>query len=269
MSTPISAALFWLGPRNAVATRCVQDESNSDSVETIPDSNGQKAIAITFDKEVRAPGSLLTIGLDGDVELKGHKISRNQLQIQLHLKTLEILIRDTSTYRNTRIINTTDPENLYFSTAEDVPRQVVIRHGDPILLSAGGENKELAQFEVIWPLKDTKINNEMQILKQDFVARRRKARFSVTPYETPSFASRYESRVQSPKTSNPWLHRKLKILGAGTFGEVYKTLNMHTGEYFAVKIVRRSPEYASETDWRKAVRKEVKILETLCHVRTF
>ncbi len=201
------------------------------------------------------------------MELKGHKISRIQFQIQLRPRTLEILLRDTSTYKNTKVTSMTDADSLYFSTAEDMPRQVVLRRGDSVLVSAGGENKELAQFEVIWPVKMfVGYDDEIQVLKQDSVARRRKPRFSVTPYETSSFASRYESRVHSPNTSNMWLHRKLKILGAGTFGEAYKTLNMHTGEYFAVKVVRRGSNYASETDWRKAVREEVRILENLCHV---
>lgn len=258
--------LFWLAATNDTARKSIQNEVNRDSVGLLPGLDAVKAFVVAFDMDVRTPGCLLTLGREGDVQLLGSQISRIQCQIQLHPKTQEILIRDTSASKNTKVVDVTRPERLFFSKSEDVPRQVVIRVGNTIRLSMGGDNKDLYQFEVVWPTRDLKMLQAMKASTTEFVARRKKIQNEVTHYTTPLPASRYESRIQTSGSSETWLHRKLKFLGSGTYGNVFQTVNMHTGEYFAVKVMRRTQPSSTDIDWRKSIHEEVRFLETLSYV---
>ena len=82
------------------------------------------------------------VGCDGDAKLQGGLVSRIHVEVLTCPETLEILIRDTSCYKNTRLINTLAPKSLYFGAAPCMPCQVIIRPGDPIPLSSGGETKK-------------------------------------------------------------------------------------------------------------------------------
>lgn len=258
--------LFRLAARNIAALKSIQNEVNRDSVGLLPGLNPSEAFIIAFDRDVQTPGSLLTLGREGDVQLLGSQISRIQCQIQLNPKTQEILIRDTSASKNTKVVNFMNPESLFFSRSEEVPRQVVIRVSDTIHISMGGDNKDLFQYEVVWPVRDLEMQREMEASKTEFLARRKKRQNEVTHYTTPLPALRYESRIQNPEPGETWLHRKLDFLGSGTFGDVYKTLNMHTGEYFAVKTMRRTGPSSMDSEWRKSVLEEVHFLQTLSYV---
>ena len=244
----------------------MQKEVNRHCVAILPGPNAIEAFVVAFDTNVRTSGCLLTLGREGDVQFSGFQISRIQCQIQLHSTTQEILIRDTSTLKNTRVVDCTRSERLFFSKSEDMPRQVVIRAGDTIHLFMGGDNKELFQYEVVWPIKDLEMQREMEISKYDFLARRKNRQMEVSHYTTPLPASRYESRIENSGFGETWLHRQLNCLGAGTFGEVYKTLNMHTGEYFAVKVMRRTEPFSEDIEWRRSIFQEVCLLETLSYV---
>lgn len=260
------AILFWLAARNHAALNSIQKEVNRHFVGLLPGLNANEAFVVTLNRVVRTPGCILTLGREGDVQILGSQVSRIQCQIQLNQTTREILIRDTSTLQNTRVVDFTNPEGLFFSKSEGVPRQVVIRAGDTIHLSMGGDDQDLFQFEVVWPIRDHEMQREMEKSKTAFAARPKHPHNEVTPYTTPLPASRQPSRIQTPGSGKTWLHRKLHCLGAGTFGDVYKTLNMHTGEYFAVKVMRRTEPSSMDIEWKKSILQEVRILETLSYV---
>ena len=64
MSTPASAIVFWLSARNAAAKKCIQSEANLINVGKVPGVDGTSALVVAFDRDVRIPGTLLTLGLD-------------------------------------------------------------------------------------------------------------------------------------------------------------------------------------------------------------
>jgi hypothetical protein len=79
------------------------------------------------------------------------------------------------------------------------------------------------------------------------------------------FSSRRASRFHTPGD------KKLNIrhervgnapLGSGSFGTVYKCLDLNSGTYMALKVLRRSEEQSAES-WRdylnRTVKKEVKL----------
>ena len=258
--------LFWLAARNDAALKSIQNEVNRDSVGLLPGLNASNAFVVALDRDVRTPGCLLTLGREGDVQIFGSQISRIQCQIQLNPTTQEILIRDTSAFKNTKVVDCMNPDSLFFSTSDDVPRQVVIRVGDNIHLSMGGDNKDLFQYEVKWPIRDTEMQQEMEAFKTEFLARRKHRQNEVTHYTTRLPALRYEARIQPSGSREPWLHRTLDFLGAGSYGDVFKTVNMHTGEYFAVKVMWRTEPFSMDIEWRRSILEEVRFLETLSYV---
>ena len=75
--------------------------------------------------------------------------------------------------------------------------------------------------------------------------------------------------MQSPSwlRNDQWPHRKIgNMLGKGSFGEVHKALDLHSGNYYAVKTLQRPTIFTSEQAWKETVLEEVKILNALYHV---
>ena len=210
------------------------------------------------------PGCLVTFGRDGDIEISGSLISSIQCLILLNPSTKEILLRDRSSFKSTKVELRSNTDSLYFSNSG--PHQVVLRQGDSIHIGMSGDNTCLFQFEINWPSLNDEESQRVEDFKFNFVNRPGKPRLAVTLDDTPTPSSRYESRIQTVGSKEDWLHRRMKLLGKGTFGEVYKTVNMHTGGYYAVKVMTRPGTMAQDIAWRKDVSKEVTILQRLDHV---
>jgi hypothetical protein len=254
--------LFWLAPQSAPALGCLQDPANQHYVGSVPGVDGL-AFAIGFNCLSRTPGCLATFGRRGDIVLSGSRISRVQCEILLHPKTQEILIRDKSSLRNTRVYYHSDPESLYFSDRPGIPRQLVIRHGDAVQLQMSSDNDDLFKFEVLWPPPDPTSLKKLEQEKEVLLARSQNPALAVTHEDTSALS---ESRMQTPDSGKLWLHRTLTRIGSGGFGDVYKTVDMHTGGYFAVKSLRRPPSLAMEIEWRKTVLGEASLLQKLSNV---
>lgn len=175
------------------------------------------------------------------------------------------MLRDKSTFQSTRIQLRSSLQPLYFSTQG--LRQIVLRYGDSVLIGMGGDNSCFFQFEIVWPPSDSVQSQRVEEIKDKFVNLRKKARLAVTTDDTPTTpGSRYESRIQTPANKSRWLHRHVRRLGAGAFGEVYETVNMHTGDHYAVKVLRRPRNATNDVSWRKDVLKQVTTLQKLHHV---
>lgn len=226
MAEVLPTTLFWLTPKNDNAVACLQLPAVRGYVETMPGPYGQEGLVVSTEIESTTQGCLLTFGRQGDIELSGHDISGIHIQILLHHRTAEILIRDKSTNRNTSVRSPSNADDLKFSTTGT--RQVVIRPTDNVVIGLGGEHGDMYEFQVVWPDRGNDIDalTEVDVAKEEFVSKRRSHRASVTPYETPP-ASRDNSRPLSLAEGPQWMHRKDRnALGAGAYGTVYKTLNM-------------------------------------------
>jgi hypothetical protein len=146
------------------------------------------------------------------------------------------------------------------------PRQVVLRFGDSIRIGMGGDNSRLFHFEIIWPPSNTVHSQRVEWLKEKFVKQLRKSHWPVNMDNTPTPASRYESRIKTLGNDGVWLHRQIEEFGSVAFGEVHKTVNMQTGDYCAVKVMRRVGKEANDIAWRRNVLREVTTLQKLYHV---
>ncbi len=60
------------------------------------------------------------------------------------------------------------------------------------------------------------------------------------------------------------VHRRIRRLGSGSYGKVFLTVNLKTGDHLAVKIFEFEAEV--ETEGKKLVRQEVDLMKDLSHV---
>jgi hypothetical protein len=262
METP-DELLFWIVPRNRLASEALRNVNNKHYVAHL--SELEEAFAVNCNGAAsQTPGCLVTIGREGDIEICGSLVSAIQCQILLNPSTKEILLRDKSTFQSTMIQLRSDLSPLYFNSRG--PRQIVLRQDDSVLIGMGGDNSRLFQFEIVWPPSDEMKCDRVEVLKKDFVNLPKKARLAVTAEENPGPGSRYNTRIQKMPNNEKWLHRPIKMLGSGTYGEVHQTVNMHTGNYYAVKSLTRPRNAANDMTWRRDVLREVTTLQKLSHV---
>lgn len=136
-----------------------------------------------------------------------------------------------------------------------------------LCLASGGDSSCLFHFEIVWPLLNLVNSERLEKLTANFVKQPKKLRLAVTLADTPTPRSRYESRIQTPGCGEKWLHRRLGMFGSSSFGEVHKSVNMHTGDYYAVKVLlRHAGKITNDVAWRKDVLREVTTLQRLYHV---
>ena len=81
------------------------------------------------------------------------------------------------------------------------------------------------------------------------------------------FSLASSAQRRSLNQNDRWHHRRIgDPLGRGSFGEVDKIVNLHIGEYYAVKTLHAPPAYSSAEDWKRVVLEEVIVLNSLCRV---
>ncbi|KAL8783878.1 MAG: hypothetical protein Q9195_009255, partial [Heterodermia aff. obscurata] len=129
---------------------------------------------------------------------------------------------------------------------------------------------EPLQFEVVWPHYDDHLRAWIDDAKAHFfeIINVKNPRLVATPGITISSLQRHEARLQSPSWihRDQWHHRKIgQRLGKGSFGEVHKTVNLHTGDYYAVKSLQRPAVFTTEQAWKEIIMQEVTILNALRH----
>lgn len=184
--------------------------------------------------------------------MSGSRISGMQCQFILNETTHEIILRDRSAYQSTLLTNGLSSKQLL----RGVPRQRVIRRPDNLTIGMGGVNGDLVKFDLAWaPLDDEARFNAAQVV-QEFVELPQNPRFAITRNDRDTESDRYEMRMQTPWDSTRLTHRKLKQLGQGSFDTVYQTVDLHTGDHLAVKIIRTDTAQRHTAYWKAAFRRE-------------
>jgi serine/threonine protein kinase len=92
---------------------------------------------------------------------------------------------------------------------------------------------------------------------------------SVTP-------SVYNTRLNTPfqpEPGNEIRYTKVKALGLGSQGNVYKVVDMYTGDHYACKVIQTKPMpklgITTEKDFKRKIEAEVALLSKLHHVSFF
>ena len=151
-------------------------------------------------------------------------------------------------------------------------RRVVVQQGLNTIIGMGGVGCDLVQFELIW--HQGPIDTVEKVKSQEGMScgAEENPRLARTVDEAPTvLPSQRVTRIHTPG------ERKLRMryknigppLGSGQFGIVHKCIDVDSGKFMAVKILKR-PQGISQEDWREelcyTLKREVETLSDISHV---
>ncbi|KAH8726005.1 kinase-like domain-containing protein [Phaeosphaeriaceae sp. PMI808] len=222
---PHPLALFSLIPLNTrTAEGVINHPENDHLVSLVPaainclnEQEVPRGLNIGFNIESGSSYTLATIGRDGDITVQGSSISRLQCSFEIHKDTQEILLYDRSISRSTQ---TFGPKALPFELGRPTRRVVVTRDVND-QFGFGGVGCNLFRFKIIW--------HRNSINFQERIAHRiDRPRFTRTANETPTGL---------PPEQSIRYYKKGEI-GSGSFGQVFKAVDIDSGMIFALKLLK-------------------------------
>lgn len=255
---PIPLTLFSLVPLNDRARDVIAHPNNHHLIST--SFEGYQTLDIGFYIRPTSQNTLTTLGrCDSDITLQGASISRFQCSFEINPSTGVIMLYDRSNSQTTQVFG----ENACkFETGR--LRRVVVAENLNTKIGIGGQACDLIHFQLRWH------NNADEILKKLSVRQ--------LPYEleNPCVARTVDEERTAPPTRlknkfdtpGGYMSMRYKVgglLGAGTFGEVYRATDIDSGNTRAVKIIKRPEIGWNDTD-REKLRREVTTLASISHV---
>lgn len=242
-----SSALFTLLPLNDAATAVVESEPNKHLVSESND--GSQVLEIgNFASASKDSAVLATLGRDGDIVIPGKSISKIQCSFEINVETNIVMFYDKSHSQTTQVMG-----KKVFPFEYGRPRRVAVLRGVNTAIGMGGIKKDMIQFAIVWPeitpdLSDTAIQTRAAaVLKQN-------PRFARTLDPAPETAlpTGMATRIHTPGVPRPAVIRFHKIgkkLGSGSFGDVYKAVDVDDGRIMAVKIVKQAAGFRNSQQW--------------------
>lgn len=258
---PNPLAFFSLVPMSESAQAAVDDPHNAHYVSTFLDTENRVMVS-RFDigPNVGSPSrhTLATIGRAGDIVVSGSTLSRIQCSFELSENNqAEIVLHDRSTNKNTQFLgDTAVPFEL------DRPhRRVVIDPTINLTLGFGGAACDQYAFQIFWH-KDAQTQADSHLeYRQDNPRQARTVLEQPQPQTVVPSGPR--TRIHAPRNDLKIRYSKRGKLGEGSFGEVFKVVDVDTGKYLAVKQVK---EASLESSNYLSIKREVETLSRLCHV---
>lgn len=207
--------------------------------------SGKAHLRIGIDHRPKRPGQLVSFGRDPsscDVVLP-QEFPERQCHFFIHSRTGELVLRDDTANDSTLLFIPSTPSDPTLTLPDCHPRQRVV------LASEQAPNIKMgdALFTLLWGERE----RAFQAAKNTPIITR-----SPPQGLTPALGLERGKIV----------HKCVGELGKGATATVFKTLNLHTGDYLAVKIFSFD-SWIYEDIAKKEVRKEVGVLSQLSHVR--
>lgn len=259
--------LFHLVPLNELADSALRVAQNLPFVSESGE-NGVSGLEIGF--HVPGPVSpcghvIAKLGRDADLILP-ESYSGVHLAFQMQLETLVVML-SVRTKRVSSVRVALDGGN---SDDEEIEGDCALVYGQRYLITIADY-----LFRLVWRNVDNPDPAEalrvltiegyegamLRMRESDVRSRNMSLPDTSTPY------SYYTTRLQSAKAPIVVEERQSReFIGAGVFGNVFKSLDRRSGHYLAVKIVDLTTQSNTE-DTRTRLHREIKILEGLSHVR--
>ncbi|KAI9848286.1 MAG: hypothetical protein M1837_000550 [Sclerophora amabilis] len=256
--------LFWLIPRDlwGPAAAIVNHPLNDSYRKEI---EGVNALRIGLDMPSKVPGRLITFGRDprcSDVILLDRATSMEQCFFFRNEKSQAILLRDTSGWGNTFLSVSTIHRNIrYRYWLQGNPKQRVLLPDRKIMLVIC-----TAIFDLIWPQSSDEDNSVGETHRAPEQRQSAPELGWTTLISTRPRGCPYEIKsTHTPElgeTARIDDHARLNILGQGNYGVVYRTLDLETGNVWAVKTINVRMD---DVQFRRILRRGVDLLATLQH----
>ncbi|KAL9101820.1 MAG: hypothetical protein Q9163_002967 [Psora crenata] len=257
-------ALFSLKPLNPRSLEAVKHSQNSHLVSKLPGDGEAPGLDVVYDIRSQSPNTLATLGRsDTDIILEGSIIGRVQCSFEINPDTKVVMLYDRLNAQTNQVsgANATPFEH-------GRPRRVVVQRDLNTIVGMGGVAQNLFQFELIWH-KDP---IEMFVNQQDIPwGQEGNPRLARTEDEQPTVLPLQRvTRVHASGQLNPVIrYREIGLpVGSGQFATVHKCINTDSGDFMAVKILKRPPGKSQEV-WRAelhcTVKNEVETLSRINH----
>ena len=264
MIRPVNATtLFHLVPANEAAHDALLHPDNSRFVSASA-AKGQlgrsePGLEIGFHVPSISSGRVITrIGRDADLILPGRPISKVHVAFEIHPETLVVLLSVRSKHLSSVKVASLKSEE------QKLDGDCVIIYGQDYRITIVSYEFELIWREIKSP-RDLAIQGYKHSLErlQDV-----RSRDLPTEFDESKVYTWYDTRLH---TARKGLFREAEgvprvLIGRGQFGEVFRTVDLESGNPLAVKVVRLD-RYTDVEQARAALHREVKALERLKHVR--
>jgi len=268
--TPHPLTVFSLIPWSPRAEDVVDHPENQHLVSLVPGAPSRnneggepRGLNIGFHIGSRSRYTLATLGRNGDIFVEGSNIPRIQCSFEIHQDTDEIMLYDRSTSRSTQTIG----EKAMPFVEERRERYIVVGQEEDVNNEFGfGSQRDPVRFRVHW--HDQEFNYKEEISYREDHPRFTRTVDDETPTALPSMRA---TRIHTPVVQTAGVqgrvkkirYYKKKQIGKGSFGEVWKAVDVDTGKFFALKLVKwpdlQSREYT-------ALKREVEYSAGLSHV---
>lgn len=262
-SHPHPLALFSLKPANDRARSVVAHPSNSYLVSTL--SDGTLALDIGPHIRSQSCGTLATLGRNGtDIILEGSSIARLQCSFEFDLESRLVMFYDRSNGQSTQVSGKKATPFEYGRL-----RRVLVQHDLNTRIGIGGVRYNLIEFDLHWHQTPIQVATSQGSM---FCSQVENPCFAQTMDGAPTIMP--SKRVTRIHTAGERVLRMRYVtigepLGVGQFGAVYKSIDVDSGKFMAVKQLRR-PAVMSHEGWRQSlyytVKREVETLSRINHV---
>ena len=256
--------LFSLVPQNERAAAVVAHPINSDFTST---TDGILALDIGRIRSRSGDSTLATLGRgDADIFVEGLSIAKIQCSFDIDLNTNVVMFYDLSHSQTSQVFG---DDATPFERIRS--RKVVVQENLNSIIGMGGEGRNLVMFELKWYRNAAETMKMVKIWKS--ITLEANPRFARTIDEMDTvLPSRRHTRPHTP--AQPKMRYAIvgDILGRGSFGEVYRAVDIDSGKLMAVKVLNQ-PVCATkrkQEDWKNcvyyALKREVEILANISHV---
>lgn len=259
-------ALFSLQPLNNRAHNVVCHPSNIHLVSTLNDCS--PVLDVGFNIRSKSCATLATLGRgDTDIFVEGSSIAKVQCSFEIDLDSKVIMLYDRSNGLTTQV---SGDNAMPFEHGR--LRRVVVQEDLNTIIRMGGVGCDLVQFKLIWHLNPTQTIEKVKSQEGMPCHQDENPRFARTMDETPTVLP--SQRVTRIHTTG---ERKLRMrykkvgsaLGSGQFGTLHTCIDVDSGKFMAVKVLKRPPGKSLEV-WKeelhRTLKREVETLSDINHV---
>lgn len=253
-SKPHPLALFFLRPLNDRALQVLKHQGNEHFVSCL--DHEYLGLDVGHVRSLSGDTSVLaTLGRNGDTFVQGVSISKIQCSFEIDQPTKTVMFYDRSHSQTSAVLG----DNAYpFQYGR--PRKVAVHQRFNARIGMGGRSRDLVQFELVWhEREDRAIELHESPLEPD-------PRFARTIDDNDTAVpSRYNTRADTPSRGGLEMRCfRGARLGTGSFADVYKGIDVDSGQVLAIKVMNH-PKGLDHVTW-KSLQREVMLLRTVSHV---
>ncbi|KAI0390039.1 kinase-like domain-containing protein [Xylariaceae sp. FL0594] len=257
--TAPSSGFVSLLPSNQRAREVVEDPSNAHLLSVV--HFGEVGINVGHCRSVSGENILASLGRNGDIIIQDpdKKISKEHCWFEINKVTGVVMFHDRSIARSSQVFG------LHCHPFNSVGiRQVVVAQDLNEEIGLGGAHRDDIRFELVWhettseDREELKRNPEVTLVNNPrfdgTVVQKDLADDGATVQQSP-----IETRVHTPGIkARPKRHHALRHVGSGSFGRVWKTVDVDTGDIMAVKHIKLDAVDNNQNN-RQKLKREVEL----------